>query len=64
MRLGAALVDQFGLFGMVRRPVDALRLAGLATIVVGIAIMEAARTELHWRTPNQEGAASQPLRRA
>ena len=38
--LTSAVVDQFGLFGMVRRPVDALRLAGLATIVAGIAIME------------------------
>ncbi len=36
----SALVDQFGLFGMARRPVDALRLVGLITIAVGIAIME------------------------
>ncbi len=36
----SALIDQFGLFGMPRRPVDALRLAGLAAIAVGIAIME------------------------
>jgi len=38
--LTAALIDQFGLFGVARRPVDAARLAGLATIVAGIAIME------------------------
>jgi len=36
----AALVDQFGLFGMARRPADAVRLAGLAIIVAGIAVME------------------------
>jgi transporter family-2 protein len=38
--LGAAAVDQFGLFGMTRRPVDAMRMAGLVVIVVGIAVME------------------------
>ena len=36
----SAMVDQFGLFGMTRRPVDALRLAGLLVIVCGIALME------------------------
>jgi bacterial/archaeal transporter family-2 protein len=36
----SAIVDQFGLFGIPRRPVDTLRLAGLAVIVAGIAIME------------------------
>ena len=36
----SALVDQFGLFGMTRRPVDTLRLTGLAIIVCGIAVME------------------------
>jgi transporter family-2 protein len=36
----SATVDQFGLFGLPRRPMDALRLAGLITIGVGIAIME------------------------
>jgi len=36
----AALVDQFGLFGMAKRPADAVRLAGLAIIVAGIAVME------------------------
>ena len=44
----SALVDQFGLFGMARRPVDALRLAGLATIVVGIAILEAGNLRKAW----------------
>jgi transporter family-2 protein len=38
--LGSVLVDQFGLFGMARRPVDAMRVAGLIVIVAGIAIME------------------------
>jgi transporter family-2 protein len=37
---GATLIDQFGLFGMARRPVDALRMAGLVVIVAGIAVME------------------------
>ncbi|HXC40941.1 MAG TPA: DMT family transporter [Burkholderiales bacterium] len=36
----AALVDQFGLFGMEKRPVDMMRLAGLIVIAAGIAIME------------------------
>jgi len=36
----AALVDQFGLFGMAQRPVDMTRLAGLIVIAAGIAIME------------------------
>jgi transporter family-2 protein len=36
----SAIVDQFGLFGMPRRPVDAMRLAGLVTIGLGIAVME------------------------
>jgi transporter family-2 protein len=35
----SAVVDQFGLFEMPRRPVDMARLIGLATIAVGIAIM-------------------------
>jgi len=38
--LTSAIVDQFGLFGMERRPVDTLKLAGLIVIVAGIAIME------------------------
>jgi transporter family-2 protein len=38
--VSSAMVDQFGLFGMPRRPVDAMRLAGLITITVGIGIME------------------------
>lgn len=36
----SAIVDQFGLLGMARRPADAARLAGLAMIVGGIAVME------------------------
>ncbi len=36
----SAAVDQFGLFGMTRRPVDTTKLLGLAVIVAGIAIME------------------------
>ena len=36
----SAVVDHFGLLGMARRPIDAVRLAGLAVIVAGIAIME------------------------
>lgn len=36
----SALVDRFGLFGMARRPVDGLRIAGLLVIVAGIALME------------------------
>jgi transporter family-2 protein len=38
--LTAAAVDQFGLFGMVRRPIDITRMVGLIVIVVGIAVME------------------------
>ncbi len=38
--LSSAAVDQFGLFGMVRRPIDISRLVGLVVIVAGIAIME------------------------
>jgi transporter family-2 protein len=33
-------VDQFGLFSMVRRPIDLTKLIGLSVIVAGIAIME------------------------
>lgn len=36
----SAIIDQFGLLGMTKRPVDAVRLAGLAVIVAGIAILE------------------------
>jgi transporter family-2 protein len=34
------VVDQFGLFGMARRPIDITKLVGLLAIVVGIAAME------------------------
>lgn len=37
---GATAIDQFGLFGVARRPVDPLRIAGLLVIVAGIAVME------------------------
>jgi transporter family-2 protein len=38
--LTSAVVDQFGLFSMERRPIDMTKLLGLSVIVVGIAIME------------------------
>lgn len=38
--LTAAVVDQFGLFGMARRPIDITRTVGLIAIVAGIAVME------------------------
>lgn len=38
--LTAAVVDQFGLFGMERRPADIARMVGLVAIVAGIAVME------------------------
>jgi bacterial/archaeal transporter family-2 protein len=38
--LTAAVVDQFGLFGMARKPIDIARLVGLIVIAVGISIME------------------------
>lgn len=38
--LGATVIDRFGLFGVVRRPVDAMRITGLIVIVAGIAVME------------------------
>ena len=38
--LTSAVVDQFGLLGMVQRPVDATKLVGLAVITAGIAILE------------------------
>lgn len=40
--LTSAVIDQFGLLGMARRPLDTVRLAGLITIVAGIAMMEIA----------------------
>jgi transporter family-2 protein len=36
----SAVVDQFGLFGMEKRPIDITKLAGLMVIAAGIAIME------------------------
>ena len=38
--LTAAVVDQFGMFGMARRPIDITRMVGLIAIVAGIAVME------------------------
>lgn len=36
----SAVVDQFGLFGMAKRPIDMTKLIGLTVIVMGIVIME------------------------
>src|ERR1700761_1751454 len=36
----SAVVDQFGLFGITRRPVDTTKLIGLIVIAAGITIME------------------------
>jgi transporter family-2 protein len=38
--LASAVVDQFGLFGIARRPVDITKLIGLVVIAAGIAVME------------------------
>jgi transporter family-2 protein len=38
--LTSAVVDQFGLFGMARRPIDITKLIGLVVIAAGIALME------------------------
>lgn len=38
--LTSALVDQFGLFGMAKRPIDLVRLSGLTAIGAGIVLME------------------------
>jgi transporter family-2 protein len=38
--LSSAVVDQFGLFGMERRPIDITKLVGLLVMVAGIAVME------------------------
>lgn len=38
--LSSAAVDQFGLFGMVRKPIDITRMVGLIVIVAGITVME------------------------
>ena len=38
--LTAAVVDQFGLFSMERRPIDMTKLVGLSVIMAGIAILE------------------------
>ena len=38
--LTSAIVDQFGLFGMAKRPIETSKLVGLIVIVAGIAIME------------------------
>jgi transporter family-2 protein len=36
----SAVIDQFGLFGMPRRPIDVVKLAGIVIIAAGIAMME------------------------
>ena len=38
--LTSAAIDQFGLFGMGKRPIDLAKAVGLIVIVAGIAIME------------------------
>lgn len=38
--LTSAVVDQFGLFGMAKRPIDISKFVGLAVIAAGIAVME------------------------
>jgi transporter family-2 protein len=38
--LTSAVIDQFGLFGMERRPIDITRAIGLVVIMVGISVME------------------------
>jgi transporter family-2 protein len=38
--LTSAAVDQFGLFGMARRPIDIAKVVGLGLIAAGIAVME------------------------
>ena len=38
--LTSAAIDQFGLFGMGKRPIDMAKAVGLIVIVAGIAIME------------------------
>jgi transporter family-2 protein len=38
--LTSAVVDQFGLFAMARRPIDTAKLIGLIVIVAGIVILE------------------------
>jgi bacterial/archaeal transporter family-2 protein len=38
--LTSAAVDHFGLFGLARKPIDAIKIVGLVAIVAGIAVME------------------------
>jgi bacterial/archaeal transporter family-2 protein len=38
--LSAALIDHFGLFGAATRPLDALRIAGMTLVVVGIVLTQ------------------------
>jgi transporter family-2 protein len=38
--LTSAVVDQFGLFAMAKRPIDITKLVGLVVIAAGIAVME------------------------
>ncbi|MDX2277239.1 MAG: DMT family transporter [Hyphomonadaceae bacterium] len=38
----SAAIDHFGLFGAVQKPIDALRAAGLAIMVVGVVIAQVA----------------------
>src|SRR5262249_43650699 len=38
--LSSALIDHFGLFGAATRPLDALRIGGMALVVVGIVLTQ------------------------
>lgn len=46
----AAVIDQLGLFGMLKQPIGSLKAAGLLLIVVGIALMQFA-TKAYPRHP-------------
>lgn len=45
--LTSALVDQFGVFGMAKRPIDITKFVGLVVIAAGIAIMEIGNLAKH-----------------
>ena len=45
----AAAIDQFGLFGMVRQPVNALKLGGFLLILGGIVLVQVAAKQAHSR---------------
>ncbi|MBI3437475.1 MAG: DMT family transporter [Proteobacteria bacterium] len=43
----SAVIDQFGLFGAPQKPIDALRVIGLAIMVVGVVIAQYAAAHPH-----------------